>query len=247
MRFIRDKGLVEKFSLKEIKALAARLPEQSAYTDESAVVEQYVRERRQHLQEREGILNQLMGLSIYIPLLCSNVEGVGDDSLGDASQMQISESLQSPQILSPSPPPIMYTSAAREQPQRQDLMHCALDFVLKADAQNRRVLLLYGQSGGGKSLFLVQLMRELNRQYKQHALDTYINIIYFKFREFCGTVGNRTLAKNNDELQQYLTQRVQQIKKDAQNDHNTAPILVLADAYDEYYNNEVQQSDKSFL
>jgi hypothetical protein len=46
MRFIRDKGLVEKFSLKEIKALAARLPEQSAYTDESAVVEQYVRERR---------------------------------------------------------------------------------------------------------------------------------------------------------------------------------------------------------
>jgi hypothetical protein len=66
------------------------------------------------LQEREGILNQLMGLSIYIPLLCSNVEGVGDDSLGDASQMQISESLQSPQILSPSPPPIMYTSAARE-------------------------------------------------------------------------------------------------------------------------------------
>ena len=77
------------------------------------------------MADREGVFNKLMGLSGYIPLMCSRTPN--------------------------------YTLP-------EDLMNNVVDFIFDQSNpyQNSKALILMGQSGGGKSLFLLQLIRTLN-------------------------------------------------------------------------------------
>lgn len=71
----------------------------------------------------------------------------------------------------------------------QDLMHQCIEFV-QSKKDGNQVTVLLGNSGGGKSLFLIQLYRQLE-DLKEHDHSTYdleelkkYKIYVFKLNEF---------------------------------------------------------------
>ncbi len=87
----------------------------------------------------------------------------------------------------------------------------------------KQVLVLMGQSGGGKSLFLVQLTRRLNDLFKKNKLHCTIKgtiwrTLDFKFRDY---------ADDPASLKRFLTAHLKDLDE-------VEKIIIFADGFDEF-------------
>ncbi len=64
----------------------------------------------------------------------------------------------------------------------EDLMQLALNFILGGQENTEKCLVIIGQSGGGKSLFLVQLLLRINGN--RDLISKKCSCIYIKCRDY---------------------------------------------------------------
>ena len=116
------------------------------------------------------------------------------------------------------------------------LMDRCLKFIFDKSTNNNSshpAFVLEGKSGGGKSLFLLELLRKLNLFYKNKKID-FMRVYYIKLREYSeGYLAAKQYQQQT--LSEYVYDLLDQIK-----DKKTEKTLFVLDGYDEYNDKNLQ-------
>jgi len=77
------------------------------------------------------------------------------------------------------------------------LIDDCIQFIQDSEEKRPQAYVLEGKSGGGKSQFLLYLIRELNKLFRENKIDE-IKIIFVRLREY--SEGNLQQTQSNSSL-----------------------------------------------
>ena len=108
---------------------------------------------------REGVLNQLFGIQNYVQLMCSHKPDYSEPTPLLQTCMQ-------------------FINAEKNNNQSNN----NTPNLTNSNNTDSHVLVLEGKSGGGKSLFILELLRHLNKLYQQDKIE-FMHVVYLQLRE----------------------------------------------------------------